>query len=220
MIKFLAQSWQTLQFPSKPIAAKGVLGYDFSTSASQIRWTVSASSASDFYLVDPTNFQLLKAGSPFSYEWRLLGSTLGSGGYSNVAKISQRLIICVKNLQDTQITASYTLEQYIPGASSSLGGLLWLVIVGSIVGFYCLCYCLMFLIGLLRTCCCPGGRYYSRYYGYNDPYYVGGPNVVVVGDGGYTPVVVAGDSGFSGGYSGDSGGDSGFSGDSGGNSYD
>lgn len=198
---------ENLRFDSKVVAGNGILGYDFSTKAVIIEWKLLTSQKTDFYLVDETNFKLLKGGSPFRYYAIQKSSNNYTGTFSNEAIIRNKVIITVKNTNPTSVVASYYLTQYLPRSSSpQTFDTVYIVLISFAAVFGIVVFIVLILWVKRRT------TYYGRGGG------VGG--VVIVDNTYYNSYGTYGDSGgnhYSGSIGGDSGGYSGFS--DGGNQY-
>lgn len=225
---FSQGQWQYKNFnninipPKNPVALQG---YDFALSATQIQWNIYSINRFDCYLVDPTNFNLLKSGSPFKYKWSILNSTVCTGSFSDTSAISKTLIITVAHTYPYTISATYSLGQYVlisNGPSSENLFLIIFLLITFVIIFLIIC-CAIYALWRIRQRSLYGVPYDTTPTFVPGPTYIGGPTYVNT-----TPglVVIGGDGigdhhhHYGDGYSTYTGGDNGFTGgETGGNSY-
>lgn len=185
-------------------APNSALGYDFPTTATQISWRVQSNIAVDMYLVTPTNFNLMKNGQPFNFEWSALNAVDVTGPtYSNSVMISNTLIIAIFNKNSIfSASATFTLNSYGSSVVVGAGGVA-LYIIGSIIGSICFCCCII-------ACCFIICRSYIRNNNGGTVYYDNGysrvpidPNLqgqTVLYDSGYGGTTIIDGQGYNTGY--------------------
>lgn len=168
-----SQTWTTTT-RSGTAAPRAALGYDFNTGATQISWRVQSNIPVDMYLVDVTNFNLMKNGAPFVFQWSALNAIDVTGPtYTDVTRIRNTLLIAIYNKNTfSSATATFTLRNYVTVVDASPASSLVSAVVGGILGTLCLCYCICICVGI----CCGGVRMRNRGGYYND-YSTVDPNI-------------------------------------------
>jgi hypothetical protein len=139
-----AAEWETISRTST-VDRNRVVGVDFSTSAKEIKYSVTCSSTCDILLITEDNFRRLTSGSSYTALRELKEVTRDSASWTNRNDIQRRLIVAVVNKYSPSVTANYELQQLVE--KPTLGGtILALIILGPII---CCCVVVLSIVGLV-----------------------------------------------------------------------
>jgi hypothetical protein len=134
-----AQGWGKKE-TSQYIRQNEFLGMDFSTSASEIKWTITCSSEPCLiYLLTFDNFIKLQQGTNFDYLIRAERILQHSGSWDSKSDIQQRLVILAINMEPTSTYVTIEIEQFIPPSTGSTNRLLWMIPIVCVVSFIICC---------------------------------------------------------------------------------
>lgn len=108
--------WKTVNYDNIEIPANNpiaVQGFQYQTESTEIQWRLTSFDIFDCYLVNNTNFSLLKLGKPFMYQWGMLNTSNCQGDFVNPTIIQSGLQIVAAHNYPFSIRVSFTLTQNV-----------------------------------------------------------------------------------------------------------